>query len=108
LNAGAGITLLTPGTRHVGLVGGGFVLDFYDHAAYSAVGRDRARDPSGPLGGATAIGFFTFIPLRAGPLTYQFSISGHVRSAGLDRGRIHLVTVDIFGAKRLLEALMSF
>lgn len=90
---------------NIGFIGAGYALDLYDFQHHDGRLRDLARESSGNdfLGGFGTAGFFTCIPVRVGPLAYQFSWSRHVRSFGQDRGRLHLITLDILGFVRLYK-----
>jgi len=103
-NINAGVTLLTiDKNKHIGFVGVGVVGDLYDYASHSAEIRDQSRLTSGFgfFGGMLPTTFVSVIPIRIGPFTYQFSLSKHIKSHGLDRGRLHIFTFDIIGWIRL-------
>ncbi len=90
----------------VGLLGLGYGVDFYDFQHHDGALRDLARDSSGAglLGGGAATGFLAIIPVRVGPFVYEFTWSNHVRSFGRDRGRLHLIKLDIIGFIRLYRS----
>jgi hypothetical protein len=99
----AGFTLFNLDKNgHIGLLGAGVAIDFYDFSMHQAGVRDLSRADGGYwgfAGYANAVG--TIIPIRVGPLAYQFSWNKHVKSFGLDRGRLHMITLDIIGLIRL-------
>jgi hypothetical protein len=90
---------------HIGLLGVGAALDLYDFSGNSADIRDLSREDGGYAG---LSGYFnwvgTIIPIRIGPLAYQFSWNPHVKSLGYDRGRLHMFTFDILGCIRLVRS----
>jgi hypothetical protein len=97
-----GATLLSlDRAGHIGFLGAGTALNVYGFSLDPAELRDLSRQDGGGLTGyANVVG--TIVPVRIGPLAYQFSWSGHVRSLGRDRGRLHLITLDVLGLIRLV------
>jgi len=90
---GAWATLLSRGSDNNGyihLMGIGLVLDLYDFANHPSEVRDISRSDSGVY--ATLV--WTFVPVQVGPFAYQFSLSNNVHSFGLNRGRLHMLTLD--------------
>ena len=90
---GAWVPFLSRGndnTGYIRLLGIGFMLDLYDFANHPAEVRVVSRsDP-----GVYATPVWTFMPVQIGPLAYQFSIGNNARSFGLNRGRLHMLTLD--------------
>lgn len=105
-NLNAGATFFTVDQeRHTGFLGVGVVLDLYDFEGHPGEIRDPADHTSGFDfgGGSLTTVFVTFVPIRLGPFTYQVSLSEHVKSWGLDRGRVHLLTLDVLEVVRLVK-----
>jgi hypothetical protein len=95
LHLGIGFTLFSPDEKGiVGLAGLGFNVESY---------RDRWAES--PYERANEIKFMlTVIPIRVGPLCYEFSWSKHVQAFGHDRGRVHVIKLDIPGFIRAVRA----
>lgn len=86
-------TLKIRKASYVRLAGIGLVFDFYDFANHSDPIRTLSRsDDSGYY--MTPV--WTFIPVQFGPIFYQFSFDGDVQSFGLNRGRLHMISVDFY------------
>lgn len=105
-----GVMLFSVDRQGIFALGGvGGVIDFYDYQHSDAALRDRMRNSSGSysgnfIGGDAATPVITIIPVRVMCFEYQFSVSKHVRSAGVDRGRLHMLTFDVAGFIRALKA----
>ncbi|MEK7637916.1 MAG: hypothetical protein AAB375_00615 [Patescibacteria group bacterium] len=100
-----GYTLLSLDKKgHIGLLGVGTAVNFSDFSANSAEIRDASRADGGywGLAGYTNV-VGTIVPIRIGPVAYQFSWNGHVKSLGRDRGRLHLITLDVVKLVRLMR-----
>ena len=76
--------------RYIRFAGIGLVFDVYDFANHPAEVRDMSRDGAGLFLTPT----LTFVPIQLGPFLYQFSLGNDVKTFGLNRGRLHMVSWD--------------
>jgi len=70
----------------------GLICDIYDFGNHSGVTRDWARNEGSYLNME-----WTFMPVRFGPLAYQFTWDSNVHSLGFNRGRLHMISFDFVG-----------
>ena len=80
--------------KYIRFAGLGVAFDLYDFSNHPADVRDLNRSENGFS--FYLNGVLTFVPVQAGPFAYQFTISNDIYSLGVNRGRLHMLTVDLY------------